>query len=321
VTKLELVTDVNAPVKKVWDVLTDSSYVPKLYTNVLTVEVNPPGRSAVGQKFRVLGRAGKRRLEIFGVTTEVVREKRVATRNRPGGFFKSFQFVAVLHPMGNSTEVVTSFDYALNMGYIGRVLNTVLLERLVADNLKAYSANLKEICELLPLPKTTLRRPVKYTEGPAPTVRKVQGTFLIAARPQAVWEVLTDANYIPKLYPDMLNIVLDPPGNAVVGQRRTTAGRAGKRLIEFHTKITELVPLKRFALIGTRGGGFEESSEVIELAEVKGGTEVKAEFSFKISLAYFGPGFDPLQLEEAAAMNARSYIKNLKDLAELRPVD
>ena len=37
------------------------------------------------------------------------------------------------------------------MGYLGKVFNLLLLERLVADNLRAYSRNLKDICELLPV--------------------------------------------------------------------------------------------------------------------------------------------------------------------------
>ena len=71
---------------------------------------------------------------------------------------------------------------------------------------------------------------------------RVQSTFLVDARPEAVWEVLTDANYIPKLYPDLLDIVVDPPGRAVVGQTRSLNGRVGKRLIEFRTRVAELVP-------------------------------------------------------------------------------
>ena len=40
---------------------------------------------------------------------------------------------------------------------------------------------------------------------------RVQVTLLVDARPEAVWEVLTDPNYVPKLYPDILNVVVEPP--------------------------------------------------------------------------------------------------------------
>jgi carbon monoxide dehydrogenase subunit G len=146
---------------------------------------------------------------------------------------------------------------------------------------------------------------------------RVQSTFLVEATPEAVWDVLTDANYIPKLYPDLLNIVVDPPGRAVVGQSRSLNGRVGKRLIEFRTKVAELVPMKRFVVTGRRGGAFESFTETIDIEELKEGTMVRAFFEFKVSAAYFGPAFDPFVLNQAASLNEEVYMKNLKELAEL----
>ena len=146
---------------------------------------------------------------------------------------------------------------------------------------------------------------------------KVQATMLVEAAPEAVWEVLTDANYIPKLYPDMLNIVVDPPGHARQGQYRTLSGRAGKRLIEFRTRVVELVPLKRFAIRERRGGALEYFSELVELEEVPEGTVTRLVFEFKVSEAYFGPAFDLYWLAHEARLNQELYIKNLKELAEL----
>jgi uncharacterized membrane protein len=147
-----MVMEIAAPVKTVWEVLMDPSYVPKLYKDVLTVEVNPPGRGTVGQKFHIVGKAGRRKLEIFAETTELVTEKRIVATNVPGGLFRSFSSLILLDAKGGATEVKTTFEYELSMGYLGKVFNMVLLERLVMDNLKSYTHNLKEICELLPLP-------------------------------------------------------------------------------------------------------------------------------------------------------------------------
>jgi hypothetical protein len=148
-------------------------------------------------------------------------------------------------------------------------------------------------------------------------MRKVQESVIVEATPTAVWEVLVDPYYTPKLYPDLLNITPDPPGRAVVGQKRTVAGKAGKRLIEFRTQVVDLVPLKRFELAGRDGGAFESLSEVIELSEVKGGTRVSVTFVFKVSERYFGPEFDLLTLEQMAVRNQEVYIKNLKEPSEL----
>jgi hypothetical protein len=150
-------------------------------------------------------------------------------------------------------------------------------------------------------------------------MRTVRETVLVAARPESVWEVLVDPYYTPKLYPDMINIRAEPPGRAVVGQQRIVGGRAGKRLIQFNTQVVELVENKTFALKGRPGGAMEEFSEVVELAAVKGGTQLTVTYVFKVSESYFGPEFDLLTLEQMAVRNEEVYIKNLKALAELRP--
>jgi uncharacterized protein YndB with AHSA1/START domain len=152
-------------------------------------------------------------------------------------------------------------------------------------------------------------------------MRTVRETVLVEAKPESVWEVLMDPYYTPKLYPDMINITADPPGRAVVGQNRTLGGRAGKRLIEFKTQVSELVPNKLFAIKGRPGGALEEFTEVVELAPLKRGTELKVTYVFKVSEDYFGPEFDLLTLEQMAVRNEEVYIKNLKALAELRPVE
>jgi len=147
-----MVEEVNASLKTVWDVLMDSSYVARLYPDVISVEADPPGPNFVGQKFHIIGRAGRRKLEIFAETTEQVPMTKVVTRQRPGGLFKSFESVVILEANSAGTAAKISFEYELSLGYIGKVFNIVLLERLVSDNLKAYTKNLKEVCELLPLP-------------------------------------------------------------------------------------------------------------------------------------------------------------------------
>jgi carbon monoxide dehydrogenase subunit G len=146
---------------------------------------------------------------------------------------------------------------------------------------------------------------------------RVQSTFLVEAKPEAVWDVLIDPNFIPKLYPDILNVVANPPGKATVGQWRTLSGRVGRRLIEFKTKVEEMVPTKRFVVAGRRGGAFESFRQVMELTGVKGGTMVSGLFEFKVSQAYFGPQFDIMMLNQAASLNEENYMKNLKELAEL----
>lgn len=84
-----------------------------------------------------------------------------------------------------------------------------------------------------------------------------QDTILIQAKPESVWEVLVDPYYTPHLFPDVLNITTEPPGRSIVGQKRTSDARMGRRLIQYRTQVTELIPPKRFVLTGLGGGAFD----------------------------------------------------------------
>jgi carbon monoxide dehydrogenase subunit G len=147
-----MVSQVQATVPMIWDILTDPAYLPKLYPNVITIETDRPGRNLVGTKTHLVLMAGRRRMEVFAETVELVTERKMRIRNRPGGLFASFESVIFLEPKGDSTELRMSFDYELSMGYLGKLFNLIMMERLVTDNLKSYMRNLKEISELIPVP-------------------------------------------------------------------------------------------------------------------------------------------------------------------------
>jgi uncharacterized membrane protein len=150
-TRIQSVVDIDAPLDVVWDILTDTSKIIKLFRDAVSVAVDPPGRSAAGQKYHLVGKAGRRRIEIFLEVTEVVPKSSVVTKQRPGGLFRSFRQTTSLEAHGRRTRVHTVFDYELARGYLGKALNLVFVQRLVKDNLGSYSHTLKELSELLPL--------------------------------------------------------------------------------------------------------------------------------------------------------------------------
>ncbi len=152
-TRVESVVEIEAPVATVWSVLTDPTYINKLYPDIISAQAEPPGPFFVGQKHHMVGRAGRRKLEVFAEPTEIDPEKKLVTRNSPGGLFKSFEETVLTKPFGKGTEVRASFEYEISMGYVGKVFNLLVLERTVGDNLRGYTKNLKDISELLPLPK------------------------------------------------------------------------------------------------------------------------------------------------------------------------
>ena len=150
--RIENVTEIDSPSSTVWHVLTDLSYLPKLYSNVITVEMNPPGPAAPGQKVRILGKVGSIKIEIFIEFMRVEMESCLVSRAVPGGVFSSFEQTVTLTPAGFRTVAKIRFDYELSAAYEAKVPDVGLLERLAAGNLRNYSLNLKEICELMSMP-------------------------------------------------------------------------------------------------------------------------------------------------------------------------
>ena len=151
-TTLRSVVEISATPKQVYDVLTNTSYIIKIFRDAVSVEVDPPGRSVLGQKYHLVSAAGRRKIDIFLEVTELVPDQKVVTTQRPGGLFKSFRQCTTLLERPGGTVAETTFEYELSLGYIGRVLNSVLVEKLIRENLSSYSTAVKSLAELVPLP-------------------------------------------------------------------------------------------------------------------------------------------------------------------------
>ena len=81
-----------------------------------------------------------------------------ATKQSPGGLFSTFQQTVFLEGMGMKTKVKTLFEYTLVHEYAATITQEEFLDSRTADNLRWYTRNLKEICELLRfLPRGCLR--------------------------------------------------------------------------------------------------------------------------------------------------------------------
>ena len=150
-TRVENATEIDSPPSTVWHVLTDPSYIPKLYPNIITVEMNPPGQVVRGQKGRLLGKVGPVTIEMLIEFTRVETESCLASRTVPGGVFRSFDQIVTLTSLGFRTTVKARFDYEFSPEFAKKVPDVALLERLVSDDLHVYLRNLKDICELLSL--------------------------------------------------------------------------------------------------------------------------------------------------------------------------
>lgn len=148
------VVQIAATPRTVYETLTNTSYIIKIFRDAVSVQVDPPGNSVVGQKYHLISKAGRRKVDIYLRVIELVPERKVVTVQDAGGIFKEFRQTTILEPRGRMTEARTSFEYTLSLGYIGKVLNVILVENLIKQNLEHYSAAVKELSELLPIGPT-----------------------------------------------------------------------------------------------------------------------------------------------------------------------
>lgn len=152
---VEQTVDIAAPLETVWNIIADPTLAPKLMPDIISVEFEPAGTVTVGQKGHAIGKMGGRKTEFFTEATEVVPNKKIVLSQRPGGLFKTFSSTVTLEPSKKGTHATQKFLYEASMGYLGKALGTVFVNRTINRNAKAYLVNVKELAELRELPKTT----------------------------------------------------------------------------------------------------------------------------------------------------------------------
>ncbi len=150
---VEQTVDIAASPETVWSIITDPSYVPKLLPDVVSNEVDPPGSAVVGQKGHAIGKIAGRKVEFFSEVTEAQPNKKLVLTQRPGGLFKSFSSTVTLEPSKKGTRATQQFRYEPSLGYLGKALSSLLVNRTVQKNAKAFLTNAKEIAELKEMPK------------------------------------------------------------------------------------------------------------------------------------------------------------------------
>ena len=151
---VEQTVDIAAPIESVWNKVADPSLVPKLAPDIISNVSEPPGMAVVGQKGHAIGKIGGRRTELFSEVTELVPNKKIVISQRPGGLFKTFSSTVMLEPSKKGTRATQKFVYETSMGYLGKAISTIIVNRTVNRNAKGFLVNVKELAELRELPKT-----------------------------------------------------------------------------------------------------------------------------------------------------------------------
>ena len=147
----------------------------------------------------------------------------------------------------------------------------------------------------------------------------VKHAIEIAASPEAVWNILSDISYMPKIFPDIISAKAEPEGSAVVGQKIKIVGRMAKRKVEMSAEVTDVEPNQKLVVKAVPGGPVKAYVNTLTLSETKkGGTKFSASVEYELAGGYFGKLVSAALVKRTAAKNATASLKNLKDLCELK---
>ncbi len=150
--KIETTSEISASPEKIWSIIADPNYLPKLAPDIISSEADPPGLAVVGQKIHSVGKVGGRKVDMVTEVVEAERNELLTVRVRPGGIFKAGSGTVTIQPTRNGSRVTNANEYELSMGYLGKILNKLAVERTAKKNLGVVLRNLKEIAELKELP-------------------------------------------------------------------------------------------------------------------------------------------------------------------------
>ena len=81
--------EIGASPETVWGILSDFTYMSKIFPDVVSAKVDPLGPAAVGQIIKILGKMAGRKKEMSAEDSEVEHEKKLEVKADPGGPVKT----------------------------------------------------------------------------------------------------------------------------------------------------------------------------------------------------------------------------------------
>jgi hypothetical protein len=150
-TRIEQDIEILAPIKSVWRILSDASYIPKLYSDAIGISLEPPGPVRVKQKCTIYGEVGGIKVGSTIEYTQVEKDRCLASRAVPGGIFTRFDQVVTLAPGAWNTDAKILIDYEVAPGFASKVPDIGATQKILFESFRTYGRNLKELSELMPL--------------------------------------------------------------------------------------------------------------------------------------------------------------------------
>jgi uncharacterized membrane protein len=149
--RVQASTVIKAPVGKVWNYYADvdrlQDWIPG--GNIMKFEWLSPPPKRVGSRFRISIRAAGRTSTWIAEMTEMVKNKKGAYKLVEGDlkrYEESFEF----EPVGEETKVTSKMEYELPYHFLGKLLDTLSVNRSIRADIQAMLRRLKTNVERLP---------------------------------------------------------------------------------------------------------------------------------------------------------------------------
>jgi len=154
---LEKTVVIAAAPEIVWSIVADPSFVPKLYPHVIAVTPAHSRIATVGKSVTITAKVAGRRMLASLEATEVVPNKKFSYKHLPDGFLDRYLCSIVLEPTKKGTKLTESVDYQAHAGYLGKTMSSLVMHRIVKQNVLESLKNIKEIAELEEAPPSRTR--------------------------------------------------------------------------------------------------------------------------------------------------------------------
>jgi carbon monoxide dehydrogenase subunit G len=151
---IEQSVEIAASPQTVWSIISDPTMTPKIFPDIVSAKIEPPGPAAIGQKSTLVMKVRGRRSEGTFETTEVVANEKLSIRQVSGSLLKKYDSTLGLTPTKRGTRVTETVEFEPAAGFLGKVLSVAVINRAVRTNVNASLKNVKELAELKELPST-----------------------------------------------------------------------------------------------------------------------------------------------------------------------
>lgn len=141
--------DIDLPLEQSWEILRDFTQAVNYVPNLTGCELHPGPKEGMGASRRVFQKNGK----FLDETVTHWEEKRgFVIRLHEGkgpapAPFKEACFIYRIQPKGDKTQLTTTMSYTIRFGFIGKLLNKLLIKKVLDGAVSKISLNMKSFYE------------------------------------------------------------------------------------------------------------------------------------------------------------------------------